>query len=172
MLTTRWPDLCPAGEHRGRNRLRRQALQRAWADFLGRFEWQWFVTLTFDPRRAFPAGHRKADREAFWWCGQVEHLLRRPVAWVYAPERGPTGQWHVHALFLGIGAPEEWRAPRALWTARNGYLDVRPVTDSDGALMYATKSAALSGEVVVCDTLGAFRHMLADRLAVRLLPDE
>lgn len=172
MLTTPWPTAQPSGEFRGRHRLRRRALQRAWADFLGRFPWQWFVTLTFDPRRSFPVGHRHADREAFWWCGQVEHVLRRPVAWVYAPERGATGTWHVHALLLGIRTKRELRAPSVLWASRNGHFDARPVSCADGALLYTTKQAALAGEVVICDTLGSYRHLLTEGETVRLAPNE
>lgn len=172
MLTTRWPIPRSAGELRGRHRLRRRTLQRAWAEFLGRFPWQWFVTLTFDPRRSFPVGHKAADREAYWWCSQVEHLLRRPVAWVYAPERGATGTWHVHVLLMGIPTTRELRAPTSLWTARNGRFDARPVSCASGALLYTTKEAALTGEVVVCDTLGSYRHLLTEHETVRLAPND
>ena len=35
-----------------------------WATWLGRFSWQWFVTLTFVPKRVFPVSRAVVEREA------------------------------------------------------------------------------------------------------------
>lgn len=168
MLTTRWPE---STTHRDdwqhRHRLRRAALQLAWSDFLSRVAWELFVTLTFDPKKVFPVSSQTASREAFWWCGQAGRLLRRPIAWVYAPERGPSGLWHVHALLVGTSG-NALPAARALWRARNGRIDVRLVADVQGVTLYTTKQAALTGEIVWADTLQHYARTLQDTPVIGL----
>lgn len=170
MRTTRWPQRNSAAEWPGRMRLKRQRLARAWSRFLGRVPWEWFITLTFDSDRAVPIGQLRADRDAFWWFGQTSHLLRRPIAWVYAPERRPTGMWHVHALLAGGVARRDLNAPAAMWKARNGFVDIRRVSARFGAALYTTKQAALTGDVVLSDTLAKYRNCLGEEVLVPLFP--
>lgn len=144
-----------------RNRLEGAALRSAWADLLSRVPWKLFVTLTFDPKRVYPVSATTASREAFWWCGQTSRVLRSPVGWVYAPERGRSGQWHVHALLVGV--PDRILASIEIWKGRNGFIDVQQVRDVRGVALYTTKAAALTGEVAWSDTLGRYRASLTDR---------
>ena len=58
--------------------------------------------------------------------------------------------------------------PISMWEQRNGRVDVRPVTHAQGAVLYTTKQAALSGEVVLSDTLRPYRQRLTDRPRVAL----
>ena len=73
--TTQWP-VTREARWSGRYRLRGDALSRAWGVFLGRVPWELFVTLTFDPKRVFPASERRASREAFRWCNDTAHTFR------------------------------------------------------------------------------------------------
>jgi hypothetical protein len=41
-------------------------LVKAWGEFFGRVPWEWFVTLTVDPKRRFPISRELVSREAFW----------------------------------------------------------------------------------------------------------
>jgi hypothetical protein len=169
MLTTRWSVQAPGDDWPRRHRLRRSALESAWAEFLGRVPWEFFVSLTFDPKKRFPANHGLASREAFWWCNQTSRVLRQPLAWVYAPERGESGQWHSHALLVGVSRAQ-LRVPAAMWKTRNGWIDVRPVWDLRGATLYTTKSAASSGEIVWSETLGRYRDLLHGTQTMALHP--
>lgn len=162
MLTTRWPAQAPGDDWGRRHRLRKYEIVDAWAEFLASVPWQFFVTLTFDPRKQFPVSGAAASREAFWWCNQTSRLVRRPLGWIYAPERGGSGQWHAHALI--VGGPSTLTEAAGMCTARNGRIDIRQIHDVRGATLYASKQAALSGEIVLSDTLPRYRDVRAASL--------
>ncbi len=145
-------------------------LQRAWADFVGRVPWELFVTLSFDPGRVFPVDRQRAEREALRWCQFVACVYRRPVAWLYATERGATGLWHVHVLLAGIGNLRIATAA-AVWRTRNGWIHVKPVHGAHRAVLYTTKQACQTGTVVVADTLARYRHQLLAEPAVGLVDE-
>jgi hypothetical protein len=142
-----------------RNYRRRGELAAAWSDLLSRMPWELFVTLTFDPKRVFPVDRIQASREAFWWCCETARIYRTPIAWAYAPERGASGLWHVHALLAGT--PPGLTAAAPMWKERNGHIDVRPVWEIRGATLYASKSAAATGEIVWSDTCLASEAVIA-----------
>ncbi len=113
--------------------------------------------------------HQMAIREAVAWCHHVSWVLRCPVAWLVAAERGKSGLWHAHVLLVGV--PEQLgRVPAAMWHQRNGFVKVTRVDDSRGIVIYATKQAALSGEVELSDTLSLYRERLTDKPRVVLYP--
>jgi hypothetical protein len=149
--TTRWPEYGGA-DFSGRSRTRGRELSQVWATWLACIAWQYLVTLTFDPKKVFPVDATLASREAFSWCGQVGRLVRRPVGWLYAVEQGRGGALHAHVLMVGVPAGLG-AAPPAIWTQRNGRFHVRPVDDTRRGPLYTTKEAALSGEIVLSDTL-------------------
>ena len=152
-------------------RLRRDRLVDAWGRFLGRVPWQFMVTLTFDPRRIFPVDRQTAMREAVGWCCRLAWVVRRPVAWLVAVERGKAGLWHAHVLL--VGAPDHLgSAPEAMWRQRNGFIRVMRVDQARGAVVYATKEAARLGDVELSDTLIRYRTRLPDRLCVALYAED
>ena len=166
--TTRWPERGGA-DWSGRSRTRGRELSQAWATWLACVAWQYFVTLTFDPKKVFPVDAALASREAFWWFGQVGRLHRRPVGWLYAVERGRGGAHHVHGLLVGVPG-ELGSAPAAMWEQRNGRCHVQPVTGSRRAVLYTSKDAALSGEIALSDTLGLHRPPTPTVARVHLYP--
>jgi hypothetical protein len=168
MKTTRWPESTSSRNWSNRVRVRGAMLRLAWVEFLGRIPWDLFVTLTFDEKRVFPVGRIRAGREAFRWCGHVGWALRRPVAWLIALERGASGQWHAHVLLVGV--PHDISALATMWELRNGRIDVRPVSNAIGVVLYTTKEAALSGELVLSDTLTLYRDRLTERPRVVMHP--
>lgn len=127
------------------------------------------MTLTFDPKRVYPVNCRTASREAFGWCNDSARLLRLPLAWVYAPERSASGQWHAHVLIAAVPL-KALRVPLANWRLRNGFAHAQEVSRLRRAALYTTKEAALTGEVVWADTLGRYRHHLRDAPFVTLHP--
>lgn len=174
MLTMQWPQQAPGDEWRRRDRLKKDEVPPAWAEFLGRLPWQLFITLTFDPHRVSPVDHNRADREAFAWCNQTARIYRRPLGWVYAPERGKSGLWHLHALMIGVpfvaGQPSMLPEAAGMWAARNGRIDVRRVYDCQGVTLYTTKRDAVAGTLVWSDTLGKYRDALLAAPTVKLFP--
>jgi hypothetical protein len=153
--TTRWNEMGRQRDWSNRVRVRGPMLRLAWVEFLGWLPWELFVTLTFDPKKTFPVDAAKATREALVWCGHLAWALRTPIAWLVAPERGSSGMWHVHVLLIGTG--DDISAIVAPWRVRNGNVDVRPVHERQGAVLYSTKEAALTGDVVLSDTLIRYR---------------
>jgi len=151
-------------------RLTGTRLRDAWASLLGRFPWQWFVTLTFEPSRIFPVRRRQVEREGTWLGQLVAKVCRTPVGWVCAPERGRGGLWHGHMLMLG--ASETWSPDAVLpaWQARNGRIDLQRVTDQAGIALYITKDAAEAGTIVLSDTLARYRQHVGTRVVVPLWP--
>lgn len=166
MLTTRWPMLATGDDWPRRHRFRDTEIVAAWAEVLSTVHWQLFVTLTFDSRKLFPVGCARASREAFRWCNDACRMYRRPLGWVYAPERGKSGLWHVHALI--VGAPSKIPEAAGVWKARNGAIDVECVHDLKGVTLYTSKQAALSGELVWSDTLGRYRDVRTATATVKL----
>jgi hypothetical protein len=154
----------------GRTRAAGDILARAWSNYLSRIPWEFFASLTFDPKRVFPVSRECASREAFWWCGSLGHLYRRTVTWIYVVERGHTGLWHAHALIIGAGEQPRWLAALETWRERNGKIDLQPVSDVRGVAMYTTKELAAEGEIVLSDTLARYKNCLASSPVVDLFP--
>jgi hypothetical protein len=166
-LTTRWPDPQPSTEWRSRNRVPKHALALAWSQFLGRLPWKVMTTLTFDPKRLFPVGENTASRETWRWCGEVGRALRRPIAWLYATERGRNGQWHSHVLLTDVTLDEVVRVAEG-WRLRNGHVDVQPIWGQPGAVFYATKDVPYGSEIVFSDTIDRYRNRLVSEVVIRL----
>jgi len=145
-------------------------LRAAWVDFLGRVPWEMFVTLTFDPNRVYPVGRIRAGREAFKWCGHVAWTLRQQIVWLIALEQGRSGQWHAHALLADV--KHDISALVAVWRMRNGYADLRPVRDTAGVVLYSTKQAAFSGEIVLSDSVASYRDRLVEAPGILLHPEQ
>ena len=51
---------------------------------------------------------------------------------------------------------------------RNGRVHVQRVDDTKKAVLYTTKDAALSGDMVLSDTMSRYRNRLTDRPRVAL----
>lgn len=164
LATQRWPAPVSNDRWSGRCKLRNAELARAWQTFLVRVPWEMFATLTFDGDRISDVGSELASREAFWWCGAVAHLLRRPVGWAYVVERGRCGSWHAHALLAGAGTAR-WIVPKAIWRVRNGHIDLSPVTDVTGVASYTSKWMT-DDEIVLSDTLIRYKDALRSQLSL------
>lgn len=91
---------------------------------------------------------------------------RTPIAWVYAAERG-SGVWHVHVLLTSVPEAILEHQVRS-WCFRNGIAKVTPVFDTEGAVTYLTKDAALDGEIVLSDTMTGYKDKLMNEIVVEL----
>ncbi len=97
-------------------------------------------------------------------------MLRRDVPWVYAPERGRAGNWHVHALLLGALEVAELELALSMWHLRNGRTHAMRVAEPGTAALYTTKEAAITGEVVWADSLVRYGSTLLASQRVALAP--
>jgi len=113
----------------------RGPLALAWGQFLSRFSWDWFVSLTFrGDVKSF-----RAHRLFGYFVRDLEKDAGIPIFWFRADEIGPQGgRVHLHAL---IGNVAHLR--RMTWVDRwadlAGYARILPFNDRKGAAYYCTK---------------------------------
>jgi hypothetical protein len=86
-------------------------------------------------------------------------------------QRGKGGCWHAHQILIGLGK-RVWSGALESWRNRNGSVDVQPVYERGGVALYTSKSVALSGEVILSDTLGRYRQNLSKAATVSLYRGE
>ena len=85
-----------------------EALKQAWVDFLGRWHWEWFCTLTFEKVNVHP---ERADKCFRVWVSTANRMLHgrswskrgAGVTWVRALEYQRRGAIHYHALVTDVG---------------------------------------------------------------------
>jgi hypothetical protein len=110
-------------------------LAEAWGEFLGRFPWDWFCTLTFrDPVPSFTA-HRRFE----YFARDLERAAGQPIAWFRGDEYGPRGgRLHIHALIANVANLDRFTW-MARWENRNGYARIFIFDPTQGAAYYCAK---------------------------------
>lgn len=120
-------------------------LTQAWRDLIGRWEWGWFVTLTFRDERTHP---EKAEREFNIWVSKINRYLYGPrwfkqgksVRWVRASERQHRGAIHYHALLGGKWLSELRRlAWMDEWEKQAGWARIEPPRSSEAVRAYCVR---------------------------------
>lgn len=152
--------------------LRQEALSE-WGDWLaGQWDWSWFVTMTFDPRRV-----RNGTRTSWGWAATsrawdrfIERItpearggqgLSGSVWWVRGREpHHDSGGTHFHGLVGGLDPSVSRReAWRYLWE-NVGLARVDPYDPGRGAAHYLTKYVVKElGDVQFSDNLGLYRRV-------------
>ncbi len=128
------------------------ALRSAWGDFLGRYNWEFMTTLTFDPKRRSNVDARAALRGAVQWCQSLTRQLGEEAGWVATAEFSPGERWHAHVLLIGVPRKRASLGSR-MWLSRNGFTKITPVHSPRSACLYVTKQAALTGDIEISDSL-------------------
>ena len=125
-------------------------LRQAYAEFLRRYPWDLFVTVTFDPNLRSLAHHRNPERSDKDFRGLIcftnerlygKRWLRRTkhkgVIWARVQEPHVTGSLHFHALVHSPSAPITLPIARAVetwWERRYGMARVEvPRSQADVA---------------------------------------
>jgi hypothetical protein len=127
-------------------------LSEAWADFLGRWPWDWFGTHTFrvetHPEAAdkvFRVFVSKINRRLY---GVRWNKHKRGIRWVRALELQRRGVIHFHTLMGGAGLSElrrlEWMD---LWNELAGYARITQPENSDAVRRYCAKYVIKGGEI-------------------------
>lgn len=124
----------------------------AWVEFLARWEWDWFLTLTFrkdvHPEaadKAFRLFVSKLNRELF---GPRWHKQGKGVRWVRAIEMQRRDVLHYHALFGGVGLSEIRRLSwMDRWNEIAGFARIEKPRDAELVHSYVAKYVAKGGEI-------------------------
>lgn len=106
--------------------------------------WQWWVTLTFDPKKhRAPLGERGALEAWAWWLKVVRKRLGHRTEFVLVTERHRSGAVHLHALMVGCGDLSYVEASK-FWQRHKGYSDIQGYLPSEGrdAAHYCAKYVA------------------------------
>ena len=136
----------PSGAHRDPPAEPANPCAEAWAEYLGRWPWQWFVTLTF---RA-DVHPEAADKRFRSWLAAVERERNRVglfdggLRWVRALEYQRRGVIHFHVLLGNVGALR-YATAHEHW--REGHAWIEPVRDSGAVRAYVAKYVAKGGEI-------------------------
>jgi hypothetical protein len=125
-------------------------LQEAYVDFLQRWEWEWFCTLTFRHDAHPEAAARRFDG----FVARINRRLHGPrwykhqvgIQWVRALEHQRRGVIHFHAVVAGIAGerPATWEQ---VWHDLAGYARIEPIRDTVAVLHYLTKYVRRGGEL-------------------------
>jgi hypothetical protein len=128
-------------------------LSEAWGEFLSRYPWDWFLTLTFrEPVKSFTA-QRKFDR----FSRDIEEAAGLPIAWFRGDEIGSLGgRYHLHALMLNVAHLRRltWMDK---WNQRAGFARILPYDRERGAAFYCAKYVTKQfGEWDLSENIAAF----------------
>jgi hypothetical protein len=139
-------------------------LRRAWEEFLGRYDWQWLLTFTWDPAKRPRRETRIPEQAAVRMVRAELSVLQRrlvgrhwsrswpPAAeYAIALEVGSSGDYHAHVLLRSphLLRRDLLRAMEGRWRQRRGILDVRAVTDVKGATHYVTKQTTVLSRIAL-----------------------
>ena len=122
----------------------------AWAEFLGRWAWEWFCTLTFSE-----AVHPEKGEKCFRvWIARVNDRVfgrhwrrrKRGVTWARATELQRRGAIHFHALVAGVGDLRRLTMMDE-WAKLAGWARIRAVQRQDLVRKYVSKYVAKGGEI-------------------------
>jgi len=109
-------------------------IRQAWVNFLNKFVWDWFATLTFaDPPKTYTA-----ENKLNAWIKAIEREEKRKIGYFKAMEFTKQGVPHFHLLMgnlQGVERSKYW----GLWFSKNGRARILPYNSKLGAGYYLTK---------------------------------
>ena len=126
--------------------MKQDSVAQSWGEWLTRYEWDHYATLTFTYEPTVDQARRDFTR----FRRRLEQRAQRAVQWFSAIETGQFGRRHMHALLQGTQglAAEEVEAP---W--RSGIARVEPYDAKRGATYYVSKTigrAATEHDISEC----------------------
>lgn len=169
-IRSSWPTVHTARPSAtGHVRIKNPLVQTGWLTFVGGVPWEWFVTLTFDPKKRWSVSRALAERETVRWCADIERYGRCPCGWMAALEQHKSGRWHAHLLLTGVTI--DLTPLTALWQIRNGRADLQAAGSPVRRTLYMTKEAAAKGHILLGEGLKHFAAKLNTLPAIRVYPD-
>lgn len=140
----------------GLNTMRRESqVRQAWGEWLERFPWDHYVTLTFKDKSGPDLARRSFDR----WIRRLEQEAKLPLLWFVGHENGRLlGRLHLHAL-VGNTREVSPAVMEKLWTP--GWSRIMPYQPTLGAAYYVTKY--VTKEMLDYDVSPNFKRALTAR---------
>lgn len=118
------------------NKTSSQKITLAYGDFLKKWSWDWWLTLTF----RYPVSQHQAERSWDKWLSALEKTVNDKVHYVRATEsqeyRGKV--LHYHALLKGTKGQDtiKWENK---WFKISGLAKIEPYSEDLGATYYIAK---------------------------------
>ncbi len=150
------------------NSLNNNSVRDAWCEFIGRWEWSWFCTLTFKndvhPERAdklFRVFVSKLNRELYGrrWYRQGHGGF----PWVNALEYQRRGVIHFHSLFGGdIKRLYTVDADR-LWRELAGFAKIQKIRNAGAVQSYVSKYVMKGGQISLGGALTKTAQIVASQ---------
>lgn len=138
-------------EYETHPRVRRR---KAWGEFVARWPWQWFVTLTFT---VDTHEERALKLYRVWVCMLNKYLFgprwhKRPpfgIYYVVATELQKSGRIHIHALMAGVDNTRrlDWMDRWLALDKLAGYPRIYPVESVEAVSNDVTKYVTKGGSV-------------------------
>lgn len=122
-------------------------LKTAWVDFIKRYNWSLFVTLTFKyPVKTIYGAQSKIRA----WLNQVTYAELRSVSYIFFLEQFHSGYWHCHGLIRNEfeeydSALKIWRSWQIYNGGRARFSELRP---GERAFWYMVKY--LTKDYILC----------------------
>ena len=133
----------------------RHEVTEGWGQFLSRYEWDWFVTLTFKEQISTFGAHRRVR----WFLKDLDRAAGVPIFWFRADEYGERlGRFHIHLLIGNVAHLRrlDWVDE---WNRRAGYARIFPFDNTKRAAFYCAKYVTKqSGDWELSENLRAFRE--------------
>ncbi len=144
------------------------ALHQAYVELLSRFEWHWFCTFTFDPKKhSSPNGFihpEKAFKAVMLFIHKLNSAIygknwkRRGdgVHWAIALEYHKSGILHLHALIGDVRNLNEIASRvgwKEWWYREFGIARIEEPKDAGGVQGYCTKYVVKGGEIELSSNL-------------------
>lgn len=63
----------------------------------------WFVTMTFDPRKVDSFDYTECSKKLSQWLKNVRKLYAPDIRYIFVPELHKSGRYHFHGLLADIG---------------------------------------------------------------------
>jgi hypothetical protein len=137
-------------ERGGVSSLSREVQREEWSKFLGRWEWEWFATLTFRHEIHPEAADKRfrvlismGNRELY---GPRWSKKRRGIRWIRALEYQRRGVIHFHALLSGIGNLRRL-SYMDRWNRMAGFAKIEPIKNAEAVRRYVSKYVIKGGEI-------------------------
>jgi len=147
-------------------------IRDAWCEFLGRWDWQWFCTLTFRDI----VHPEAADKSFRYFTSKINRQLYGPrwfkkahggIPWVRALEYQRRGVIHFHALFADVEGVRRLSC-MDMWNDIAGFGRIEAINDKWAVRRYVTKYCLKEGEIELGGALSKSARALLNQIPFRI----
>jgi len=147
-------------------------IRNAWCEFLGRWQWEWFATLTFRDI----VHPESADKSFRYFTSKLNRQLYGPrwykkahggIPWVRALEYQRRGVIHFHAMFADVEGVRRlsWMDE---WFEIAGIARIEPIKNEWKARRYITKYMLKDGNIELGGALSKSARALLNQIPSKI----